>query len=90
MKAWKARDSSWQAAVLLIASLLLVITTLAWLYLGFVTLGSWFTSLDASRPKPPFILLWVIGFFVYGLGIKFVNSLHSLEMRDYEKDSFWS
>ena len=89
-RAWKARDKTWQSVVLAIASLLLLITTLAWLYLGFVTLGSWFTSLNAARPKPPFILLWMIGFFVYGFGISFVGSLHSLATREYEKDSFWS
>lgn len=82
--AWKTRDSLWQAAVLSLASFLLMAATLTWLYLLFVTLGSWFTSLDASRPKPPFIMLWLIGLFVYGFAINFVGSLHALSMRDYE------
>lgn len=83
--AWRARDSSWQIIVLSLASLLLMITALAWLYLVVVTLGSWFTSLDASRPKPAFILPWVIGLFIYGFGINFVGSLHALAMREYEE-----
>jgi len=85
IEAWGERDSFWQVLVLLLAGLLLLITTLAWLYLVFVTLGSWFTSLDASRPKPPFIMLWVIGLFIYGFGINFVGSLHVLARRQYEK-----
>lgn len=88
--AWRSRNTFWQTLVLLVASLLLIATALAWAYLVFVTLGSWYTSLNASRPKPAFILFWMIGAFVYGFGINFVNSLHSLALREYEKDSFWS
>ena len=90
VQAWQARDAFWQTLILLLSSSLLCLVALTWLYLMFVTLGSWYTSLDASRPKPPFILLWLIGLFVYGFGINFVGSLHSLAMRDYRKDSFWS
>ena len=90
VQAWQARDAFWQTLILLLSSSLLCLVALTWLYLGFVTLGSWYTSLDASRPKPPFILLWLIGLFVYGFGINFVGSLHSLAMRDYRKDTFWS
>jgi hypothetical protein len=44
----------------------------------------------ALRPKQPFIALWMIGMFIYGLGTNFVGSLHNLATREYEKDSFWS
>tara|TARA_B110000483_G_C17992989_1_gene464254 strand:- start:413 stop:763 length:351 start_codon:yes stop_codon:yes gene_type:complete len=88
--AWKLKDTSWQALVLSAASLLLIATALAWVYLVFITLGSWYASFDASSPKPAFILLWLIGAFVYGFGINFSDSLNSLALREYEKDSFWS
>lgn len=88
--AWLQRDSYWQAIVLSLATILLIVASIAWLYLVFVTLSSWLTSLSPSRPKPDFLVMWFIGAFVYGFGMSFVGSLHSLALREYKKDSFWS
>lgn len=40
-----------------------------WLFLIYWTLSSWFISLDPTKPKPFFLIMYVLGLFSFGIFI---------------------
>ncbi len=82
VSSWKANGKPWQQLLLVIALLLMLFATLVWAFLSFFTWDSWRTSLNPGVSKPPFLIVWLIGFFAYGISNAFSRALNAFVGRE--------
>lgn len=65
-----------------------IFAALFWLFLVYWTISSWLIHIDPSKPKPHFIIVYVLGLFSTGVLMSFsqfftgLNSLNRDEDRD--------
>ena len=81
---WKSHSTAWYSAsrfwhyfFLIDAVLFLVVAMGIWIFIVMISYDSWRVSMDLSRPKPTFLVLWTLAVFGYGLALGVAQPLNA-------------
>ena len=76
--AWRAISPGWRYFPATGASLVTMIATAVWAFMAWYAHDAWEVAMDASRPKPPFEVIWCVALFAFGIALSVAGPLNSI------------
>jgi hypothetical protein len=89
---WRIATDTSSKFVCILALATSAFALLLWVFLIYWTLSSWLISLEPTKPKPYFLIMYVLGLFSLGISMGLsqmfsgINSLKNDNNLDSEKD----
>lgn len=60
---------------------MMLMSIILWLFMCYYTASAWYISLDSSRPKPLFLIVWLLNVVLLQIGVHASRVLGRLSMR---------
>jgi len=84
---WHEAKSPTSKVLSILGIITFTVVVICWLFLTYWTIDCWYVSNFTTRPKPHFLVMYVLGFFMLGISMGLTQLLLGFGSFKKDKDS---